>query len=55
MDKETGNGKKDGRWDETKPGTIVAGPEAHENESAGEAPSDRREKPKDERSEKPAG
>ncbi|WP_411032722.1 hypothetical protein [Shinella sp. BYT-45] len=55
MDKEAEvrKAKKGGR-DDTKPGTIVAGPEAHARERAGKAPSPRGAKPKDEASKKPA-
>lgn len=42
---ETGKSKENKRWDSTKPGTIVAGPEAHAREGAGAAPSARKDQP----------
>ncbi|MNL47728.1 hypothetical protein D3C87_1705310 [compost metagenome] len=46
---EARKSKENDRRDSSKPGTIVAGPEAHAREAAGKMPSGRRVK-----SEKPA-
>jgi len=43
---ETGKSKENKRWDSTKPGTIVAGPEAHAREGAGTTPSVQKDQPK---------
>ncbi len=57
MEKEAANSKsKDkGSRDSTKPGTIVAGPEAHAREGAGKAPSGAGEKSAKDAGRRPAG
>lgn len=56
MDKQMDNrdAKKGGHRDSTKPGTIVAGPEAHAHEGAGQKPAGRGGLPKDDTAKKPA-
>ncbi|MBN9032460.1 MAG: hypothetical protein J0I23_21925 [Rhizobiales bacterium] len=46
--------KKTGHRDSTKPGTIVAGPEAHAHEGAGQSPAGRGGRPQSEPDDKPA-
>ena len=55
MDKQTDicDTKKGGQRDSTKPGTIVAGPEAHAHEGAGQKPAGRGGLPKVEAAKKP--
>lgn len=50
---DAGKAKKKDPRDSSKPGTIVAGPEAHAREGAGEMPSGRRVRP-DKPAKKPA-
>lgn len=47
--------KEDDRRDSTKPGTIVAGPDAHARERSGTAPSERHAKQHDKEKGNPAG
>lgn len=56
MDKQTDirDAKTGGQRDSIKPGTIVAGPEAHAHEGAGQKPAGRGGLPKDEPAKKPA-
>lgn len=56
MDKQTEvrDPKKGGHRDSTKPGTIVAGPEAHSHEGAGQSPGKRSVQTKSEPARKPA-
>ena len=51
---ETAKSKENKRWDSTKPGTIVAGPEAHAREGAGTTPSVQQDQAKGDAGKQPA-
>lgn len=53
-EREDGRVKQTDGRDSTKPGTIVAGPEAHAREGAGQAPSTKGADPKGQPAKKPA-